>query len=145
MKSSSGFTLLELMLSMALITMLAVGSIPVYETFVRRNDLDLTTQNVVAGLRRAQTYARASKGDSAWGVNVQSGTATLFKGTNFATRDATQDETIDIPDTVTPGGLGEIQFTAFSSAPNTTGNITLTSTTNDTRTITVNAKGMVSY
>jgi prepilin-type N-terminal cleavage/methylation domain-containing protein len=144
-KSQAGFTLLELMLSMAIITILAVGSIPVYETFVRRNDLDLTTQHITASLRRAQTYARASKEDSAWSVNIQSGTATLFKGTNFGGRDTTKDETVAIPATVTPSGLGEIRFTAFSAAPNTTGTITLTSTTNDARTITINAKGMVAY
>lgn len=145
MKHQGGFTLLELMLSMAIITILAATSVPVYETFTRRNDLDLTTQSIVSSIRRAQTYARASHGNDAWSVNIQSGVATLFKGTNFATRDATQDETVSIPGSVTMGGLSEIQFAAFTSTPNTTGSITLTSTANDARTITVNAKGMVSY
>lgn len=141
----AGFTLLEMLLSATVIGMLVLAGLPVYESFVRRNDLDLTTQSVVSSLRRAQTYARGSHGDSAWSVRVVSGTATLFKGTNYATRDASLDETISLPGTISTSGLSEIQFASFSSAPNTTGSIILTSNTNDSRTISINAKGMVSY
>jgi prepilin-type N-terminal cleavage/methylation domain-containing protein len=145
MNRTGGFTLIEVLLSVSIIGLLVGLSLPVYESFVRRNDLDLTTQVVAATLRRAQTYARAVNGDSAWSVEIQGSGVTLFRGTSFGSRDTSYDEVASIPGSITPGGLGEIQFAKLSAAPNVTGNITLASTTNDTRTISINAKSMVDY
>ncbi len=140
-----GFTLVELLLSVVIISMLVGASLPVYESFARRNDLDITTQNLVQTLRRAETYARAVNYDSAWSVAVQESTIILFRGTVFASRNTAYDETVAIPASIDPSGLAEIQFTKFSAMPNTTGTITLTSTANDIRTVTVNAKGVVTH
>jgi prepilin-type N-terminal cleavage/methylation domain-containing protein len=140
-----GFTLMEMLLSITIIGLLAGLSVPVYESFVRRNDLDLTAQQLAASVRRASTYARSVRQDDAWGVRVQSSTVTLFKGTNFATRNTAFDETFSIPASVTPSGLTEVQFTKLHAAPTTTGNITLTSNTNSTKVITINAKATVDY
>lgn len=141
----AGFTLIELLLSISIIGLLVGLSAPVYETFVRRNDLDLTAQSLVAALRRAESYARAVNGDAAWSVEIQTATITLFQGTSFASRNTAFDETTAIPATTVPSGLSEVQFAKLSGTPNATGSITLTSTTSDIRTITINAKGMVDY
>ncbi|HRJ06497.1 MAG TPA: type II secretion system protein [Candidatus Saccharibacteria bacterium] len=141
----NGFTLLEVMLSMTILALLAGLSLPVYESFMRRNDLDLTTQQLASSLRRAQTFARAGNHDSAWSVEVQPTVVTLFRGTNFSARDQTYDETVAIPPTIGVSGLSEVQFAKLTATPNATGTITLTSTANATRTVTVNAKGMVEY
>jgi prepilin-type N-terminal cleavage/methylation domain-containing protein len=140
-----GFTLVEVLLSVVIIGMLTGLSLPVYESFVRRNDLDLAGQNLASAFRRAETYARASNYDSAWSVEIQSLTITLFRGTVFASRNTAYDEVVTMPSSITPTGLGEVQFSKLNAIPNTTGSVTLTSTTNDTRVITVNAKGMVAY
>lgn len=145
MRRDSGFTLIELLLSVAIMGMITGLALPVYETFVRRNDLDLAAQNLAMTIRRAETYARASSGDSAWSVAIQSTGMTLFKGTSFAGRTTTFDEVITIPGSIAPSGLSEIQFAKLSAAPNTTGTITFTSTTNDVRTVTINAEGVVTY
>jgi prepilin-type N-terminal cleavage/methylation domain-containing protein len=143
--AAAGFTLLEVLLCVAILGALMGLSIPVYESFTRRNDLDLTTQSLAAALRRAETYARLQNGDSDWSVEIQSSAVTLFKGTNFAGRNTNFDEVLSVPGTITPSGLTEVQFSRFTAAPNTTGSITLTSTTSDTRTVTLNAKGTVDY
>jgi hypothetical protein len=70
---------------------------------------------------------------------------TVFKGASYAGRAAGFDETINLPGSVTATGLSEVTFSKLSATPNTTGSLTLSSTTNDTRTVTINAKGMVSY
>ncbi len=142
---SAGFTLVEVLLSVAIITMLTGLSLPLYESFVRRNDLDLTTQSVATMIRRAETYSRGAKSDSAWGVEFQTGTVTLFKGVAFSGHDTSYDETVSIPASITFSGLGELLFTKLSGTPNTTGSLALASTTNITRTITINAKGVVDY
>lgn len=142
---ASGFTLIELLLSVAIMSLIVGLSLPLHESFVRRNDLDLAAQNLATTMRRAGTYARAVNHDNAWSVEIQSSTITLFRGTNFAGRNTAFDETTSIPSSITPSGLGEVQFAKLSAAPNVTGSVTLTSTTNDIRTVTVNAKGVVSY
>jgi len=142
-----GFTLIEMLLSVGLIAMLAGLSLPIYASFNSRDDLDLSTQELAGMLRRAETYACNVDGDNSWGVKVQSGSAVLFKGSSYATRDTTQDETDSIPATITIGGtVSEVVFSKLTAAPNTSGTITLTQpATNDVRTITLNAKGMVDY
>ncbi|HSX07437.1 MAG TPA: type II secretion system protein [Candidatus Saccharimonadales bacterium] len=145
MRDAAGFTLVEILLSVVIIGMLTGLSVPVYESFVRRNDLDLTTQQLAVMLRRAETYARANNTDNVWSVEVQPAAITLFQGTSFASRDTTYDETLSVPGSISISGLSEVQFAKLTAFPNTLGSITLTSTTNDARTVTINAKGMVDY
>lgn len=146
MKSARGFTLIEVLLSVAIISLITGMSLPILASFNDRNDLDLTAQGIVSQLRRAQTYARGTNGDSQWGVHAQNGGAVLFKGSSYATRDTSYDEPTTISPTVTVTGLSEFLFAKLDGTPSTTGSVTLTNTnTNETRTITINAKGMVSY
>lgn len=140
-----GFTLIEVLLSVAIIGILVGLSLPIYQSFQNRNDLDIAAQNVTDTLRRAETYSRAVNGDSQWGVEIQSGAVTLFKGTSFASRNTTYDEAISMSTSISLTGLSEVLFTKVTGAPNTTGSVTLTSSNNDTRTVTINAKGMVDY
>ena len=143
--NQSGFTLIEVLLSVTIIAMLVGVSLPVYETYARRNDLDITAQGTAAMLRRAATYARAVNDDSVWSVKIEATQLTLFQGTNFVSRDTTNDEVIQIPGSIVPSGVNEVQFAKLSATPSTTGSITLTSSTNDVRTVTINAKGSVDY
>jgi prepilin-type N-terminal cleavage/methylation domain-containing protein len=144
-RAAAGFTLVEVLLSVVIIGIITGVSLPIYESFVRRNDLDITTQNLAATLRRAETYAKAAAYDSVWGVKVETTRMVLFRGPVFTSRDTAYDEVIAIPGSITPSGLSEIQFAELTAAPSTTGSLSLTSTINDTRTLTINSKGMVSY
>ena len=143
--SERGFTLIEVMLSVSLLGMIAAITLPIFNSFLQRNDIDIAAQQVASSVRRAQAYSRAMNYDSAWSVEVQSSAITLFKGTVFGSRDTSYDEVVSLPGSITAGGLGEVQFSKFLAAPNTTGNITLTSNSGDTRTVTINAEGAVSY
>lgn len=142
---SKGFTLIEIILSLATITAIAGISLPIYQSFQVRNDLDIAAVTIVQSIRRAHVLAHASDGDTSWGVHAQNGSMTLFKGASYATRDTSFDELFDMPTSITASGATEILFAKFSGLPQTTGTLTLTSNTNETRTITINAQGMVSY
>jgi len=144
-RRAAGFTLLEVLLSVIILSMIAAIALPVYESSVRRSDLDNTTTIVAALIRRAENYAQTMSGDSGWSVEFQSSTVTLFKGASFAGRTTSYDEAYTVPGSVTVSGLSEVQFTQQTATPNTTGSVTLTSTTNDTRTISINAKGTVDF
>lgn len=145
MSRERGFTLVELLLTVVIIGVIVGVTAPLYNTFLGRNDLDITQQQIVSALRRAQTYARGVNGDSVWSVEVQSAAVTLFKGATFASRDTSFDEVITLPANLTASGLGEVQFAKLSAAPNTTGTITLTTNTGEVKTVVLNAKGMVEY
>jgi prepilin-type N-terminal cleavage/methylation domain-containing protein len=141
----AGFTLVEVLLSMTILSMLAGMSLPVYISFQQRTDMDVAVQQIVGALRRAQTYARGSNGDNGWGVEIQSSTLTLFRGTVFASRNAAYDEVVSIPTAITTGGLTDITFAKFVATPSTTGSITLSTDSINSRTVTINAEGMVNF
>lgn len=144
--TNKGFTLLEVLLSLTAIAIIAGISIPVYESFQVRNDLDIAATTYTQSLRRAQTLAQAVDGDISWGVYIVSGNITLFRGMSYAAvRDTSFDEVFAIPSGITPSGVTEIVFTKFTGLPQTTGTLLLTWNTNETRTITINSRGMVSY
>ena len=142
---SRGFTLLEVLLSIAIIAGLAGMSIPVYQALQMRNDLDIATVTAAQTLRRAQTLAQAVDGDTSWGVYTQSGSITLFRGTSYASRDTDVDEVFTVPTTITPTGRQEFVYIKFSGVPQNTGTLTLTSEANEIRNITVNGKGTIIY
>ena len=137
--------MLEVMLSIALIAVLAGISIPVYRSFQTRNDADIAANVAVSSLRRAQALASAVDGDISWGVYAQSGSITLFKGTDYALRDTAYDETFAIPDNISVLGLTEIVFSKFTGIPESVGVLRFVSVDNDARNIDINAKGTISY
>ena len=140
-----GFTMIEVMLSLAIIAVLAGISTPIYQSFQVRNDLDIAAVTIAQSMRRAQTLSEAIDGDTTWGVDVRSGSITVYKGASYIARDTTYDELFDMPGSITPSGIGGSVFSKFTGLPQTTGTITLTSNANETRTITINSKGAVSY
>ena len=145
MQRANGFSLIEVLLSVGIISILAGLSLPVYMSFQNRNDLDIAATSLASALRRAQVYTRGGHGDSQWGVSVQSGQITLFKGSSYVSRDTSYDEINTMPTSITLSGDGEVVFTKLTGTPDSATSTTLTSINNDTRTVAINAKGMVSY
>lgn len=141
----AGFTLLEVLLSVAAIAIIAGISIPFYQSFQVRNDLDITANTWVQTLRRAQVLSQSVDGDTTWGVKVQSASLTLFKGASYAARATSSDEVFNVPTSITPSGITEVVFNKFSGFPQTTGTTTLTASTAEIRIININAKGTLTY
>lgn len=142
----NGFTLIEILLSIFLISILVAVAVPVYYTLLSRNDLDVAKNQIVQSLRRAEALALASDGDSTWGLKILSGSIVIFKGTNYDTgRDTNYDEIYQTSSAITPSVLTEVIFNKMTGFPQSSGSITLTSTNGETRTITINAKGQVGY
>ncbi len=144
-KHQKGFTLLEILLSVALIALLSGLSVPVYQSFQVKNDLDIASNTIAQSARRAQVLAQAVDGDTTWGVHIQSGSITIFKGGSYAGRDTNYDEDFEMPTSITPSGLQEVIFSKLYGEPQATGTVTLTTSTNETANLILNEKGMVNY
>jgi type II secretory pathway pseudopilin PulG len=137
--------LLEVILSLAIISLTVGFSMIITQNSHVRVDLDSGAVLLVQNFSRAQILARAVDGDAPWGVRIQDGLLTLFKGSSYASRDTNYDEATDIPATITVSGLQEVVFAKKTGLPQNTGTTTLTSSTNETRTATINSEGMVAH
>ncbi len=140
-----GFTLVEMVLSIAIFTLILAMTLPMLRTFTLRNDLDVATNSIVQNMRRAQTLAYVADGDTSWGLHVTVGSILIYKGVSYAARDQTYDEVTTMPTSIDVAGLNDVTFTKATGIPQSTGSLTLTSASNETRTITINQKGMVDY
>ncbi len=143
LSSKVGFTLIEILVAIGLIGILVFLSIPFYQSFQVESQLDSITEEIVQTLRRAQSKAMASQADSKFGVKLTSGQYTLFKGDSYATREVVYDEDFNIPDTLSISGLTEIVFDKLKGTTLNTGNITITSVNNNSKTININEVGRV--
>jgi prepilin-type N-terminal cleavage/methylation domain-containing protein len=140
-----GFTLPEVLLSILLIGIIAGMSLPVSRIFLDRNELDQTVAQAVYTIRRAQAMSIAGDGDSMWGVRMSTSSILLFKGSSYASRDQSFDESISIAPTISFSGFSEVVFQKGTGAPFSTGTSTFTLFNGEIRTISINQKGMVSY
>lgn len=141
----AGVTLLEVMLSVAVIGLLAGMAAPVYQSFQVRNDLDVASNTIAQTLRRAQLLSRIGEGEASWGVSIGSGSITLFQGDSYATRNTQYDEVWSVPDTISSSGLNEIVYVKFLGTTTTSGTITLTSSSNENRALIVSEYGTINY
>lgn len=144
--SLRGASILEIILAVTILSILASGitvSIIRYQT---RSDLDVAVLSGVEALRRAEFLSRAVRNKSGWGVAFATGTITVFKGGDFALRDASFDEVIEVSPLISITGNTEV---AFSSVSATTSDIGTTSlmhlSIGDSRDIHINIKGGINY
>jgi len=143
-KNKNGFTLAELLIVVGIISLMLGISTMVYKSFQFKADIDSAQSSVVQSLRRAQILAQGVEDDLNWGVYVQDGSVTVFKGNNYAGRDTVADELTEMSNRINLGVVYEIVFSKFYGEPNWTGNIVLISGDLN-RTIGVNERGVVSY
>jgi len=142
---SFGFTLLEILLSVAIMGALAGLSIPVYQSFQVTNDLDIAANTVAQACRKATIMSQGMANDTSWGVKIQAGSIVIFQGASYLSRNSAYDEIFVLPLTITPSGSQELLFSKFSGLPAGDYSLTLTSSNNQVRTISLNAKGIVGY
>lgn len=138
----NAYTLIELIISVTLISFISGISIPVYLNFEFNNEIEVTKNEIVLSLRNAQTFAKFQNSDSSWGVEIQTGKITLFQGIVFASRDATYDNVYAVPSRIVFIGLSEVIFTKFTGIPSQNGSITLKNA-NTTRIISINSQGTI--
>lgn len=147
----SGFTLIEMVLVIALVAIMLVLMIPVSRQFQVSALLTSETAALVADLRRSQAAAVAGANDSAHGVHFDP-TPTdrwvLFRGNTYV-QGAPENEVhalpsvLDITTVTLTGGGQDILFTERRGMTGNSGLISLRAPNGETRTVSVNGRGVV--
>lgn len=141
-----GFTFIEILLVLGIVAVLAVTAVPVFQSLQTRNELDTASMVIAHTWRRAQALSQSSVKDSQWGVHLQAGAITLFRGPNYALRDTNDDEIFSVSNVLAFSGLTDLVFSKLSGDPLVTGTVTITATDiAESRQISINQKGAVAF
>lgn len=144
----SGFTYIEVIVSVALMLYIGITASPFYGNFLFGQETDTVTQELRGSLVKARLYTMAGKEGDSWGVVIDQNRVVLFKGSAYG-EDHSFDEIYSFSDRVTVSGLGEVVFARRTGAPSTEAVITVSSYVNaDTpvahvHTLTINTLGGV--
>lgn len=139
------FTLIEILLAISILMIILGIGIPIYQSLQNKNDLDVAATTIAQTLRRAQTLAQSGLNDTSWGIAISTGNITLFDGSDYSSRNPDFDEIMDMSPSIILSGIPEVVFAKFTGLPHTTGTITLTSPSHDTKNISINEKGTIIY
>lgn len=142
--SRTGFTVVEILVVLGIISLLVALIISAYPRLRSTESLRGATEQFADALRRAQVKSQGVVNDSQWGVYVTTTGATVFRGTSYASRTASFDETFPFPVSVTVTGTTEYVYTKFEGAVQTTGTTTLTYM-GSSKIIGINERGTLSY
>jgi prepilin-type N-terminal cleavage/methylation domain-containing protein len=139
-----GFTFVEFLLVMTIIVVLLALTIPLGISFYQSQQLNITAEEIIQALRRAQLKSM-SQSEHSFGVYLgsgQSGQYVLFRGNSYASRD--DEEIFDIPDDISFSGLSEVVFSKLNGIPSVSDDIILINDSN-TGVININEAGRISY
>jgi Tfp pilus assembly protein FimT len=138
----NGFTLIEMILVVALIFYMGFLAVLFYSNFYLKNAASNIAQDIVSSLRKAQTYSMAGRQGGSWGVAFTGGNIVLFKGSSYAARNSAFDEITSIPSTLAIAGFNETVFSRVTGFPNVTSMITITGG-GFAKQVTVSSQGIV--
>lgn len=141
--SQSGFTLLELIIVVAMTILVGLVAVPFYSRFFNQNAVANATDQLTGELRKAQMYSIVGKRGGQWGVAYNSNNIILFQGNTFATRNTAFDETFSVGSNVSVSGFTELEFNRMTGTPSAAPNITISGGGN-TKTVAISTLGVVS-
>ncbi|MFH0818797.1 MAG: prepilin-type N-terminal cleavage/methylation domain-containing protein [Patescibacteria group bacterium] len=139
LSSRSGFTLVEIIVVMAIISFMASITIPFMSSYLSQQQLSTLTDEVVGNLRRAQNKAITSTNNVSWGVAWHSTYYAIIEDPSGV---ATEYEVYTLPANSVISG-SDIIFSKLSGKT-TANTITITATSiNEQKQININDEGSI--
>jgi len=146
-----GFTLIEFIISLGIISILLLLTFISASSFRAHTNLTTSANNLLEDARSQQSKTVASEGASTYGVHFEVNRYTLFKGSNFSSRDPAFDEIRNFPTSVelsgwNIGGGNDIVFERVTGATPNSGTATLRhKDSGQVKTITIASSGGVFF
>lgn len=130
MRVGRGFTLLELLLALAVLMILGALALAPFGTFRDKELLDTTAVQILSMLSEARSATLSSRGDQPWGVHFEETRAVLFAGENFVEPDADNEEfvldsRVELSGISISGGGDDVVFERLSGKTDNDGEITV--------------------
>ena len=116
-KLQTGFTLLEVMLTMALLSLIALSASPFYGNFIFSQEVSVISDELRGSLAKAQFSSMTGKNGSSFGVVIHEGRIILFQGGSFSSREQSFDEAFAIHPRVSISGMSEVVFEPVTGRP----------------------------
>lgn len=105
-----GFSLIEILLSIALMTLIFGLGVSVFIVMSNKNENQVAVNYFKNSLYQAQLKSVSIEEDDSWGVSVQNGLITVFKGSSFVSRDQSFDNNFEISEKIIISGEDEYVF-----------------------------------
>lgn len=137
-----GFTIIELLLVIAIVITLGTTSVVFFSRFLTQNAVITTQDQLIGQLRKAQLYSMMGRQNGNWGVVFAANKITLFQGNSYAARNAAFDESFSVNQNIDIANFSEIVFTKTTGLPSSSGLYTITGA-DSVKQVTVNAQGVV--
>ncbi len=137
-----GFTYTEVLLIVALTSLLGMMSVPFYGNFVLRSNMQVTKDKLISAIRKAQMYSITSKNGGGWGICKSSTSVMRIYRGSCSTPTLKEDYTI--PANITVNNLTDTSFSALRGEPSSALNINIVSSLS-TITISLNTVGGMDY
>ncbi len=141
LKNERGFTMIEILLVMAIIAIVTTFSAVFYSRFLTQNAVANAADQVAGQIQKARIYAMSGKQNSNWGVSFTSPILTLYSGASYAARNPSLDEKFRINSNVSVTGLLDLNIARATGVPGAVTTVTI-SAGNNIKTVTINSQGM---
>lgn len=140
-----GFTLIEILLAVAVLAVIAGSTIGLSWTTVRVTELEQGTEEVVELLRSAHWQAMLGVLDQPHGLYRQGNVFTHYVGSSFASRLPVYDRMLTLPTEITLSGAVEMTFALRTGRLGAPVAMTLSRPGSNPRTISVNIGGIIDW
>ncbi|PIR64101.1 MAG: hypothetical protein COY81_01935 [Candidatus Pacebacteria bacterium CG_4_10_14_0_8_um_filter_43_12] len=135
---SSGFTLVELLLTIGIISVIAVSSAPFLSRFILQIYTESTVTRIKSNISKAQNYSLDNKNDTTWGVCISGTELRMYSGSCDS---PSYSEEYSIPSSISVTGFTNIAFSLDGTLPDAL-TVSVSSSISDT-TYTVNQLGQI--
>ena len=120
-----GFTIIEVMVAVGLITIIGSLALFVSMDFYRSYNLDVEVETIIILITRARGRAVNNIDATSHGIYIDEEELTLFRGESYASRDEDLDEVFPRAQAFEVDGLSEIVFDQLTGEASATGTITI--------------------